>query len=178
MKSFYIILISSILLLITLSLGLYFQGKPKSIINEYDGTDYTFQDIQFDMISDDFSPLQDIYDEYKEQGIDSLIQFENPEGKNMIIVKEEISNAYITPEELKNPFNIIKLQIQAILNPLKIELWESDSKIIIYSKTIDYEGITHSMDIFIGNNYYSISLYGDNLEMDVDEIIRTVNIKD
>ena len=184
-----LLLIPLLLILIALFAVYIFKG-PRKIKNESIGREYTFQNIQFDMISSDFKPNQEGYEELVERGVENIITYENTSGNTMIIIKNENRDFFdeiITP--IQNPINLIRLEREMLktkdpetgyqAQKYKIILFEGNDKKAMLHYSINQENKTlRSIDVLIGNEYYTISLIGEELEADAYEIIRTVNIKD
>lgn len=68
MKKWPLFLLFPLLLILLGSLILTLAFRPKPIENESIGTEYSFQTIQFNMISNDFKPLEEVSQEFKARG--------------------------------------------------------------------------------------------------------------
>lgn len=194
-KKWSLFLLISLLVILSALLAASFWVRPKEILNESIGTQYTFQDIQFDMISTDFEVLEEAYEEFVKLGQENVIVYENSSGGRMVVMNSGEPSFF--HEEMKfftNPVYIVYLSIfkpkeiakysdmaEELNNDFikyKVTTHYSDEKEIVYKFSRDSENLViHSLDILLNEKFYTIILTGDNLTGDAKEIIRSVNLK-
>jgi hypothetical protein len=195
MKKWSLLILFPLLLILIglLTLTLAFRSKP--IENETIGTEYSFQNLQFNMVSNDFKLLEEAYEEFVELGEENVIVYEDSSGRRMIIMKGKNINLF--KEKVKfftNPLYIAYLEIftsedisryseladeNENFRSFAAKVYESETKLIIYKFSETEERvIMHTIDVLQNNTLYSILLYGGNLKSDAYEIIRSVNIKE
>jgi len=189
------ILIPLLLVLLGL-LTIYIWKSPKRIKNESIGTEYSFQDIQFDMVSDDYIRIQELYEELEDIESENFEVYSNTDKQMMFItLMPDPDDLYIFYNELKDPRKIFSFNSES---PDKIagyseymqdnnveisyyntSLLYSDTKEIIYIYYQMTDESEHaSLYILMNGKGYEISLVNRNVQANALEIIRTVNLKD
>lgn len=173
-KKALIISLSIVVVILSLILYIFYDTSPKQIENEEIGTMYSFDIIQFNLLSNDYKINQEFYDIAKEEGYDfsssNLFLTNSNDLEHIIISKssEETFNLYYMSSQ--KPF--LK-QISEILTLGKRIVYTGNNKICILNKST----VTPSLEIKIGSSYYSFLLGLNADPQNLFEFMRTVNIK-
>jgi hypothetical protein len=169
--------------------------EPKEIKNPSTGTYYSFKDIQFNTLSNDFIPMEKIYEELAGVDTSTMPIFENPDRDRMFVtIMPESEDYYRMYDALQNLFE----KLYFIKNiPNRTEnyseymsgndlsythfdiktLYKGDIKVIRQYREINESHEALEFYILTDGDCYSIYLAGTDINADGEEIIRTVNIK-
>ena len=149
---------------------------PSKIKAETRGTQYTFEDISFNLAKTDMEfPDQETLTKLKQYKSGDLFLLMSDSNDKLIIIKSEENTNRVKElfNYLKNPFKHRSLELKT---QTLFWLFSGQDKTIIQS-TIISDAFICNLDIKIGNQYYSAIFTGDNwTDADIDEFMRTVSL--
>jgi len=195
-KKWPLFILFPILLILISILALYIWRSPKKIKDEYIGTEYTFKDIQFDMVTDDFKVNQEAQETFDKRENENVVLYDNEDGDRLLIMRYDDSETLefnqMEWKEYRNPLRVIYYETiskDAIeeaseilsergieITKYKIKTFYGENKKIIY-KTIFHSdnSITRYLDVLFENVTYTISVSSQEADDDIQEIIKSIN---
>lgn len=184
-----------ILVIITLGIVLYVftETAPKYIKNESIGTMYTFGEISFNLVSDDYIENETLKNTLIERGEhpNSLKGWENEiNNDNFVLLSRNEDDLFEEQLELlKNPIHHIQLEkelpsrMEGDLDIYKIDLdyyIGTQGEGILQKNYRNGETLSYLFEMKVGDNYYTVIAQqseGINLALEnITEFMRTVNI--
>jgi hypothetical protein len=184
-----------ILVIITLGIVLYVftETAPKYIKNESIGTMYTFGEISFNLVSDDYIENETLKNTLIERGEhpNSLKGWKNEiNNDNFVLLSRNEDDLFEEQLELlKNPIHHIQLEkelpsrMEGDLDIYKIDLdyyIGTQGEGILQKNYRNGETLSYLFEMKVGDNYYTVIAQqseGINLALEnITEFMRTVNI--
>ena len=181
-----------IILLILFTLGallIYLFNKPTPIVDEAVGTQYSTEDIQFDLISETFSTIPSDVIKHEEKALTNFVSSDN---KIIMISSMDRSDLFIDYELITKPLYIFKEEFIETCGMFSsgdwrfaiIKVFNGENKNITYYylKGAEEDGtFSRTMEVSMNDSYYLITLGNynseDDIEADAYEIMRSINIK-
>ena len=149
---------------------------PSKIKAETLGTQYTFEDISFNLTRTDMEfPDQETLIKLKQGKSGDFFLLMSDNNDKLIIVKSE-ENTTIVKELLNNVRNPFKHRSFEVETRTLFWLFSGKKKTIVQSIVISDVFICN-LDINLEDQYYSAIFTGDNwTDADIDEFMRTVSL--
>ncbi len=193
-KTVLIVFLSLVIIILGTVLYLFIETSPKQIKDESIGTMYTFRDISFDLVSNDYignDTLNNAVIE-KENDQESIKVWVNKSrDDNFVIIHREKDELF---EEglvlLKNPLKHLQLENELLrtedmqerdIYKVDIDYYISRDKIAILTKNYKNDGsITYQFEMKVGADYYVLIAEQSettNIALqNIMEFMRTANI--
>jgi hypothetical protein len=194
-KKWPLFILFPLLLILTASLLIYLWKGPKKIKDEYIGTQYQFQDIQFSTISKDLILDEEMQKTFENEGYYNIAYYSNTNDERIIVFKAEDETFESINKEwnqLQNPLKIIYMENFLKKNlsqdsqyfqennedvlKYRIQTFYKDNVKIIYNYELTKSNLEiRHLDILLNNSAYTIIVKTNNEEQDVQEIIKSIN---
>lgn len=171
---------------------------PTKIQNETTGTEYTFDNISFDQISQNLTPLdEETLAKFKEKGAIIMVWYKGDSDRLTIMRDSEESKNELDDEIviLKNPFRHRTFESQVakdadaystttqetgrVTKTYLISIFEGENKTVLLNRNTATDGTyLISLAVKFANQSYTVIFTGNswNDDGDIDEFIRTVSL--
>ena len=149
---------------------------PKKIQNETIGTQYSFDEISFNLARTDMSlPDEETLSKIQEETDSSLFMLISDDNQKLMIINSEKNSVFV--EELlnkaQNPFKYGGLAIET---QTLFWIFKGNEKTIVQSITIAEELIL-TLDMKLKDKYYTAVFTGDNwTDEDISEFMRSISL--
>lgn len=196
-----IISLSIVVIILSLILYIFYDTAPKQIENEEIGTMYSFGEISFDLVSDNYKELESFKESAVEKGLDlnKIMVWHNENDNTSITIMKNDQDQLFDDEIklLKNPIQhkLLEFKIKEstpeysesmqkenlTVKKLFFQTYISDNKIAVLDKQVDSDSsLNYQFEIKIGEYYYILVPYQgieNNLALEnIMTFMRTVNI--
>lgn len=185
-----------LLIVFILSLTIYLLKSPKEVNDGYIGTQYIFQDLQFNTVSTDFALDEEVQNNFEEAGYYNVAYYSDPDEGRIVIFKTGDETFELIDEEwnqLQNPFKLIYMenflknnveQDSEILSENdeelikhRIQLFYKENISIIYNYELTKSNLEiRYLDILLNDSVYTILVRTSTGEEDIQEIIKSINL--
>lgn len=201
-KKALIISLSILVVILSLILYIFYDTAPKQIENEKIGTMYTFGEITFDLVSDNYEELESFKESAIEKDLDLnkiMVWHNENDNTSITIMKNDVDDLFDNEIKLlKNPIHHIYLELQGKkgiieyseriqednlkIKKLDYDIYKNNEKIAVLQRMMTSDGeVTYQFEIKIGDYYYIIVAYQEienNLALEnIITFMKTVNIK-